>query len=67
MATDFELLIQLVHHILHSGHENGMHPKFHYELASDILEGVSSIQRWPQEVNFPFLLLLRMKVRYEAM
>ena len=25
MATDFEPLIQLVHHILHRGHEEGMH------------------------------------------
>ena len=45
MARDCEPVMQLVHHILHGGHEEDKLPKFNFQLAFNFLEGVSRVLR----------------------
>ena len=42
MARDCEPVIQLIQHIPHGGNGEGKLPKFHYKLAFEFFEGVSS-------------------------
>ena len=66
MARDCKIVIQPVNHILHGWCGEGRLPKFYHNFHLMFWKVFTAILWWREGENFPFFLLLKMKVRSDT-